>query len=59
MKCTQHSQSMSKGIEDLRNIEDGSQDSHGASKKDSEEDWERILHEWRLNVAICIDYENE
>ena len=20
---------------------------------------ERILHEWRLNVAICIDYENE
>ena len=47
------------GIEDLMNIEDGSQDSHGASKKDSEEDWERILHEWRLNVAICIDYENE
>ena len=62
MKCTQHSQSMSKEIEDLMSIEDGSQDLHGAIKDNMDlilTRVERMLDEWRLNVAICSDLENE
>ncbi len=53
-KCTQHMQLMLKGIEDLKDIEDGSQTSHGNIK-----DQERMLDEWRLNVAICSDLGND
>jgi len=61
-KCIQHMQSMSKGIEDLKDIEDGSQSLHGATKENMTLtliDIERMLEEWRLNVAICSDFENE
>ena len=47
-------QLMLKGIEDLKDIEDGSQTSHGNIK-----DQERMLDEWRLNVAICSDLGND
>ena len=61
-KCIPHSQLMSKGIEDLKDIEDGSQNLHGAIKDNTARtliDIERMLEEWRLNVAICSDLENE
>ncbi len=57
-----HSQSTSKETKDLRDIEDGNQDSHGASKGNiplTLIDLERILEEWRLNVAICTTIGNE
>ena len=62
MKCTQHLQSMSKEIEDLKELESGNQDSHGAIKDNMDlilTRVERMLDEWRLNVAICSDLENE
>ena len=61
-KCTQHMQLMLKGIEDLKDIEDGSQTSHGNIKDNialTLTDQERMLDEWRLNVAICSDLEND
>ena len=58
-KCTQHMQLMLKGIEDLKDIEDGSQTSHGNIKALTLTDQERMLDEWRLNVAICSDLGND
>ena len=60
--CIQHIQSISKGTEDLKNIEDGSQNSHGDIIDRTAQtliEVERMLHEWRLNVAICSELGNE
>ena len=61
-KCIQHSQSMSKGIEDLKDIDNGNQTLHGATKENMTLtliEIERMLEEWRLNVAICTIFGNE
>jgi hypothetical protein len=57
-KCTQHLQSISKEIEDLKDIEDGSQTLHGSIPLTLTE-VERMLAEWRLNVAICDEFIND
>ena len=62
MKCTQHMQLMSKEIEDLRVIEDGNRSLHGATKEVIHLtliEMERMLEEWRLNVAICSEFGND
>ena len=57
-----HMQSMSKEMKDLKTIEDGYQDSHGATKGSiplTLIEMERMLGEWRLYVAICTAIGNE
>ena len=60
--CIQHMQSTSKETKDSETIEDGNQDSHGATKGSiplTLIDLEGILHEWRVNVAICTSIGND
>ena len=60
--CILHMQSTSKETKDSETIEDGYQDSHGATKGSiplTLIEMERMLGEWRLYVAICTAIGNE
>ena len=58
----QHTQLTSREMKDLETIEDGNHYSHGSTdigEYFTQEILEDILHEWRLNVAICTAIGNE